>query len=251
MLGRSDWSMTEKVVDLHVGKRLHLGCGMKYFDGYINIDYPRSEQTVQSKLIADHYVDIVKLQYPTDSIDEIRLHHVFEHFPRQIALALLCRWTDWLKPGGLLRIETPDVMASAWKLVSPFTSSDTQQQVVRHLFGSHEAAWAAHWDGWYKKRFALTLSALGFGNLRFIRNRWGALRNIEVLGYRGKQIYTLSDYEKIAAGLLKKSQVTYTKARFMNRIAESEREMLEIWMREWKSTYTAGHDDISLPIETN
>jgi predicted SAM-dependent methyltransferase len=243
--------MTENDLDLGVMKRLHLGCGMKYFDGYINIDYPRSAQTVQSKLIADHYVDIVKLQYPACSIDEVRLHHVFEHFPRQIALALLCRWTDWLKPGGLLRIETPDVMASAWKLVSPFTSGDTRQQVVRHLFGSHEAAWAAHWDGWYKKRFALTLSALGFGNLRFIRNRWGALRNIEVLGYRGKQIYTLSDYEKIAAGLLKKSQVTYTKARFMNRIAESEREMLEIWMREWKSTYTAGHDDISLPIETN
>ena len=150
-----------------------------------------------------------------------------------------------------MRIETPDVMASAWKLVSPFTSSDTQQQVVRHLFGSHEAAWAVHWDGWYKKRFALTLSAFGFENLRFIRNRWGALRNIEVLADRGKQTYALSDYEKIVSGLLKKSQVTYTIGGLVNRIAESECEMLEIWMREWKSAYTPGHDDISVPIESN
>ena len=244
-------TMSESVAESRAMKRLHLGCGLRYFDGYTNIDHPLSEQTIQNKLVADHYVDITKLQYPAGTIDEIRLHHVFEHFPRPIALALLCRWTDWLKPGGLLNIETPDVMVSAWKLVSPFTSSDTRQQVVRHLFGSHEAAWAVHWDGWYKKRFALTLSALGFSNLRFARNHWGALHNIEVLAERGRQAYTLADYAKIVGELLKKSQVTHVTEQSASGVAETERDMLEMWMREWKRAYIAGPDDISLPIETN
>src|SRR5512139_881733 len=102
--------------------KLHLGCGTRYLDGYVNIDHPPSEHTVQHALVADRYADINDLHYPAGEIDEVRLHHVFEHFPRQIALALLCRWTDWLKPGGLLRIETPDAMASAWALISPLTS---------------------------------------------------------------------------------------------------------------------------------
>lgn len=102
--------------------KLHLGCGRRYLEGYINIDYPLGEQTVQTDLVADKYEDITRLSYPTDSIDEIRLHHVFEHFTRTDALALLCRWREWLKPGGLLRIETPDARAGCKLIASPFTS---------------------------------------------------------------------------------------------------------------------------------
>ena len=125
--------------------KLHLGCGTRYLNGYINIDHPLDKHTVQSHLIADRYEDIQLLKYSASSVSEIRLHHVFEHFPRQIALAILCRWVDWLKPGGTLHIETPDVMRSAWALISPLTSRSARSQIVRHLFGSHEASWAMHW----------------------------------------------------------------------------------------------------------
>ena len=218
--------------------KLHLGCGTRYLDGYVNIDYPASEHTVQHALVADRRADITKVIYPTSTVDEVRLHHVFEHFPRQIALALLCRWAEWLKPGGLLRIETPDVMASAWALISPLTSSSKRYQIVRHLFGSHEAGWAAHWDGWYKDRFRHTLTALGFRDLRFVKSRWGATRNIETLATRGDKKFTLQEYRKIVKDLLAKSLVTHRSRWAFNMVADSEQAMLEVWMREWEQAYT-------------
>jgi predicted SAM-dependent methyltransferase len=219
--------------------KLHLGCGRKYLDGYVNIDYPTSEHTVQeTTLVADVYANISDLIYPAGTVDEVRLHHVFEHFPRQTALGLLCRWTDWLKPGGTLRIETPDLMASAWALVSPFTTSVTRQQIVRHLFGSHEAHWAAHWDGWYKSRFRATLAALGYRNMKFTQSRWSSLRNIEVCAERGNETFTPDDYRTIARDILSRSLITSISSKSLRAVGESEQAMLEVWMREWEQTYT-------------
>src|SRR5712691_2949381 len=129
--------------------KLHLGCGHYYLEGYVNVDYPPADHSVQKTLRADLFRDLTTLSYPRGTVEEIRLHHVFEHFSRPVALALLCRWRDWLAPGGKLRIETPDLKASAWLLVSPFVCYEDKQEVIRHLFGSHEAHWAVHWDGWY------------------------------------------------------------------------------------------------------
>ena len=80
--------------------KLHLGCGHYYLEGYTNVDYPPSEHSVQQSIKADLFCDLATLRYAAGSVDEIRLHHVFEHFPRPAALALLCRWRDWLVPGG-------------------------------------------------------------------------------------------------------------------------------------------------------
>lgn len=79
--------------------RLHLGCGEQRLEGYVNIDYPPSEHTVQTKTGADIFADITTLNFPTHSVDEIRLHHVFEHFDRATALALLIKWHSCLKIG--------------------------------------------------------------------------------------------------------------------------------------------------------
>ena len=127
--------------------KLHLGCGQYYLEGYVNVDYPASEHQVQKSLRADLFRDLSTLTYPGASVEEVRLHHVFEHFSRPVALALLCRWRDWLVPGGTLRIETPDLMASARLLVWPWVKYEKKQEVIRHLFGSHEAHWAIRTDG--------------------------------------------------------------------------------------------------------
>lgn len=215
-------------------KRLHLGCGTRYLEGYVNIDHPPAEHTVQQHLIADRYEDILELKFPDCSVDEIRLHHVFEHFPRQVALALLCRWGGWLKPGGVLHIETPDVMRSAWAFVSPFATLRSRQQIIRHLFGSHEASWAAHWDGWYAGRFKLTLRQLGFESICFRRTRWGELRNIEVIAKRSEKKFTFVQYEQIVRTLLKQSLVSHPRRGLRVDIAESEHKMLDVWMDEWR-----------------
>ena len=216
--------------------KLHLGCGMRYLDGYTNIDFPISEQTVLANVKADLFCDINALRYSPYSIDEIRLHHVFEHFSRPVALALLCKWRDWLRPGGLLRIETPDAMACCKSLTRWFVSYDQKQQILRHLFGSHEAAWAVHCDGWYKEKFSTTLSALGYERLRFFRNSWGKLCNIEVQALKSDRNYDVQSYSEAVTRLLRSSTV---RVRTQERdVPEgSEAEMLHVWKMAWENAY--------------
>jgi len=90
------------------GRRIHLGCGEVYLPGYVNIDLPPQHQTVMRKIKADIYADISRFYCVTNSIEEIRLHHVFEHFDRPTALQLLISWYLMLKDLGHLVIETPD-----------------------------------------------------------------------------------------------------------------------------------------------
>lgn len=214
-------------------KKLHLGCGQIYLDGYVNIDYPRTEHTVQASLVADKYCNIVELEYPAASIAEIRLHHVFEHFPRPVALALLCRWTDWLSVGGTLRIETPDLIAAAKALASPFVSYKKKQQITRHLFGSHEAAWAAHWDGWHAEKFQKILARLGYTAIHCTCSRWYTLHNIDVTARRGSQLFSFEEYQEIASEIFLESLIVSER----NKIADSEMTMHEIWMDTWRKVY--------------
>lgn len=150
-------------------KKLHLGCGEKYLDGYINIDYSQKEHTVMS-IRADIYQDIKTLKYKENSIDEIRSHHLFEHFSRVDALKFLMTWQKWLKTGGKLVIETPDYRACS----SAYLRAATQKrrmEIGRHVFGSHEASWAYHYDFWDELKFRFVLGRTGFKNIKFEKYR--------------------------------------------------------------------------------
>lgn len=142
--------------------RLHLGCGEQHFPDYINIDFPLDQHTAQTRSGADVFQDIRAINYEPNSIDEIRHHHMFEHFDRATALALVCKWHEALKLGGILYIETPDSDMCMQRFVSHKTTYAQKQIILRHLFGSHEAAWACHWDGWYNKKYKHVFSLLGF-----------------------------------------------------------------------------------------
>lgn len=215
--------------------KLHLGCGERYFEGYINIDYPPSKQTI-IKAKVDKYADILKLSYKPNSVDEIRLHHVFEHFDRPTALALLCKWRTWLKPRGLLRIETPDAMACYKLMVSPWISFNKKQQVNRHLFGSHEAEWAVHWDGWYKERYLYILNQLGFEKITFKYNKWGLLRNIEVFAIKSRKSFSVKKYQQISGSILKTSTVRVG-TKDPNEPEGTERKLLNYWIQIWTKIF--------------
>lgn len=144
--------------------KLHLGCGGTYLDGYINIDYPVDDKTIMN-VKADVFQDIRTLKYADNSVEEIRNHHLFEHFNRVDALKLLCEWRRWLKPGGRLVIETPDYF---WcNFVFLFAPHKYKMEIGRHVFGTQEAAWANHLDFWYKGKFKKVLTKLGFSNFKF------------------------------------------------------------------------------------
>lgn len=142
--------------------KLHLGCGEQYFDGYVNIDFPPDMHTAQKQAVADIFLDVTTLDFPDSTIEEVRLHHLFEHFDRPKTLALLVRWSRWLAPGGRLVIETPDVLGSFRQILEDDLTFPQKQAVMRHIFGSHEASWAIHCDGWYAEKFAHVLGVFGF-----------------------------------------------------------------------------------------
>lgn len=150
--------------------KIHLGCGNKYLEGYLNIDLPPSEHTVMD-VKADMYADIRTLEFPENSLDEIRLHHLFEHFNRAESLKLLVRWRTWLKVGGILHIQTPDFFTCA--LLYIFSSRHYKFQLGRHIFGSQEANWANHLDFWDKKKYEFVLRNLGFDIVK-IRKYWNS-----------------------------------------------------------------------------
>jgi predicted SAM-dependent methyltransferase len=152
--------------------KLHLGCGSDYLEGYVNIDLSAAQHTI-AKPKTDLIADFRTLKYEDGTVDEIRCHHVFEHFTRAEALKLLLEWRRWLKIGGVLHIETPDFDTCCLHFM--LSGSKTRAEIARHVFGSQEAAWANHYDGWGKRKYSFVLKNLGFIALTF-KKRSNCLR---------------------------------------------------------------------------
>jgi hypothetical protein len=165
--------------------RVHLGCGDVYLRGYLNVDLPPAEGVASGSSRPDLECYVLSLACPASTLAEVRLHHLFEHFERAEALALLLRWYQWLRPGGHLTIETPDFEAC----VSGFSERPGSEQAVilRHIFGSQEAPWAKHLDGWSPNRFRHVLGELGYASVsasRTVSDTRGLLKNVVVKAYR-------------------------------------------------------------------
>lgn len=208
--------------------KLHLGCGQVYLNGYVNIDFPLSEHTVQVKSVADEYADLTKLSYDEGSIDEVRLHHVYEHFPRHIAIALLASWQTWLKKGGKIHIEVPDFDESA-KVVLDKDMPDRDRKVaLRHIFGSNEAPWATHYEGWSKERLEEMAKALGFHKITIRQEAYMATRNVIIEAEKKSKTLSSDKAEKIVRKYLKNFTVNDS---------EFEKHLLDIWMTEFKDQF--------------
>ena len=201
--------------------KLHLGCGEVYFKGYINIDFPSSEHTIQVSSLADCHADIRTLSFPPFSIAEIRLHHVFEHFDRPTFLKLLVQWHTWLVEGGKVIIEVPDFSRCARRIFNPFIPWNNKASTMRHLFGSHEADWAYHLTGWNRQRFKHALGMLGFEVIGFHCSRRKSCYNLTV---KARKLVSLSkrELQKRAVSLLRESLVDDS---------SSENRILEVWKR--------------------
>ncbi len=203
--------------------KLHLGCGQKYFEGYVNIDYPPSEHTVMEETVADEFHNLFELSYPAKTVAEVRLHHVFEHFSRSHACALLAGWNSWLKDGGILHIEVPDFYNTAKVILNPLSSDKKKSVAMRHIFGSQEAHWAIHFDGYSRSSLKILLELFGFEPIEFKTNSWRGTHNIEVIGKKIRNL-NLIDARDAASKYL---------SRFMVDESPSEQEQLNTWLRNY------------------
>jgi len=182
--------------------KLHLGCGQRHLEGYLNIDFPLSSHTAQTTSVADLHADITTLCYPAQSVEEVRLHHVFEHFPRPVACGLLACWFSWLRPGGVLHLEVPDFSRTATAILNPFNSFRKRAVAERHLFGSHEASWAVHREGYTPAMLKTMLAQFGFHAASVTKNSWRGTFNVEVVCSRAAGSPTKAEFVPRAAGYL-------------------------------------------------
>jgi len=206
--------------------KLHLGCGQRHLEGYINIDFPASEHSIQEKSVADIQADITQLSFPASSIAEVRLHHVFEHFTRPVACGLITAWRSWLKTGGILHIEVPDFQRTALNVLNPFTSQHTKAVALRHMFGSHEAPWAVHYEGWTIDRLTNLFKNMGFEILSTKKNSWNRTYNFEVIARKNEANLSKMDLEKKVKPFLSDYTVDSSL---------SERKLLDAWMAAYKN----------------
>jgi predicted SAM-dependent methyltransferase len=218
--------------------RIHLGCGKQYFEGYTNIDYPVDQREIENAK-ADLYADITMLRYPECSVDEIRLHHVFEHFGRVVALAQLIRWHEWLKPGGKLHIETPDIEGSARIILSDLPWH-VKSATIRHLAGDQAAGWAYHVDHWCPERFRRTLSKLGFENIETHSTQWPHepyLANVTVTAFKQRTL-DRSTLLGAAYEILSESAVN-----------ANEKSLVDLW-RQQLFDYISGDNTLKIQFDS-
>ena len=168
--------------------RVHLGCGDVHRRGYLNVDLPPKDGVAGGTSRPDLESDVTAVSCPSETLAEVRLHHLFEHFERAQALALLLRWYHWLRPSGQLCIETPDFEGC----ILGFSDRPVGEQsvILRHIFGSQEAPWAQHKDGWSASRFRYVLAELGFSRIstsRTFSDERQLLPNVVVTAQRPRE----------------------------------------------------------------
>ena len=91
--------------------KLNLGCGGRPLKGWINIDnfdYEKNDSS-RSGSAYDIKMDIRELACANESVDEILLVHVLEHFVRWETVKMIGHYFTKLKPGGSLIVEMPDL----------------------------------------------------------------------------------------------------------------------------------------------
>jgi predicted SAM-dependent methyltransferase len=129
--------------------KLHLGCGEKNFDGYINIDWRKTGAT-------DLVCDIKKLPYLDKSAEVIESYHVIEHLSIRDFTKALKEWNRILAPGGKLVIECPDFDKA---LQEYFEGNDER---LFSVFGLQRFPGNTHLWGYNAERLKTILHTTGF-----------------------------------------------------------------------------------------
>lgn len=173
--------------------KLHLGCGHNYLEGWVNVDVPKDE-LCYNDLKADIYSRIEDLDYPDNSVEEILMNAVFEHFPRHIAIMQLHKFYKWLKPGGKFTILVPDFWGTV-KMLRRSKSPKEKQFWFRHLYGPQDTIqFGTHYDAFDVEKLKWMFSIVGFNKYNYeIIKRWPA---IHFTGIKDNKIKSDSDVER-------------------------------------------------------
>ena len=136
---------------------------------------------------------------------------------------MVAAWQSWLMEGGLLRIEVPDMFLTGLAAINPLAPRNRRRVAERHLFGSHEAAWAAHKEGYTTGELQKLLNAFGFRRTEKCRNNWRGTYNIELAAEKRVDLSRMECRETAARYL----------SGFLLDESEGELRLLATWMRDY------------------
>ena len=87
-------------------KGLHIGCGGRLLDGWLNVDLDRYPGVARMDATR-------RFPFADETFDHIYSEHMIEHVPYEQGCTMLAECCRVLKPGGIVRIVTPDLVALA------------------------------------------------------------------------------------------------------------------------------------------
>lgn len=127
--------------------KLEIGSGSRPHGGYKTVDIEESSNP-------DYLGDFREMSFK--DIEVIRAHHLLEHFGRKESIKVLELWHAWLKPGGMLVLETPDFKG----ICKAFENNP--ERIARHAYGFQDREWAFHKSAWWKEKYMKVLPDLGY-----------------------------------------------------------------------------------------
>lgn len=106
--------------------RLNLGCAKDIRSGFINVDLHYKHPDVINE-------DISNLSFiENESVTEILAKDVIEHLPLEVSLNCLEKWYKWLKPEGILWIQTTNFE----KIKEAYDKNVWDLKVLNHMLFS-------------------------------------------------------------------------------------------------------------------
>lgn len=174
-------------------KKINLGCGDKILPDYINVDTAPSRKGRQPDKLADitNKEALLRAIGPESSCDEIMAIHVIEHLWQWDAERVLKIWVQFLKPGGKLVLECPNLQYAAEQIAKTGkvgTSKEDGQLTTWVLYG--DPNWKdplmCHRWGYTEASLVLLMRSAGLMEVsaKPAQFKKGPPRDIRAEGYR-------------------------------------------------------------------
>lgn len=135
--------------------KLHLGCGRRRLEGYINIDMHRTQPT-------DYVQDVRRLRFPPGSCNVIESYHLIEQIKYNEVRSVLRHWRDLLCDDGKLIVELPDFDEIILKYQM---DKENEQLYLAYIFGAQRFEGDYHCYGYNFERLKALLLECGFTNV--------------------------------------------------------------------------------------
>jgi len=146
------------------GARLHLGCGAKYLDGWVNsdvVDVPVVQgKTGRPDIVLDVERDLGWL--PENALAQVYFSHGVEHIRPDILPGVLANFCRILALGGRLTLATTDLMSI---VNNRFPDKNWEGPLFGHRYSTDPLA-LAHFDCFTWEKLTRLLGDAGFNRFR-------------------------------------------------------------------------------------